>query len=110
VAIDYSRAAWPKGTPRVVDRIQRKADLAAQERACRKAVKARDQGRCVVPRCRATGKHLHHLVYRSRGGKWRTANVISLCVLHHQLVHAARLWITGNADGALVITGDRTGR
>jgi hypothetical protein len=100
------RARGPigKGTPRVIDRLQQKRDLAAQERACRLAVQARDQGRCVVPRCRRRSAHLHHIRYRSLGGRWTTANVCSLCPTHHQLVHAARLVIAGNADTTLTIT------
>jgi 5-methylcytosine-specific restriction endonuclease McrA len=100
------RLAFPKGQPRVVDRIQRKQELRAQERACRKAVKARDKGRCVVPGCKERSAHLHHIVYRSRGGKWRSENVCSLCVTHHQMVHASMIRIEGNADSELVITGD----
>ena len=94
--------AVPKHRPRVLDRMEQKRALAAQERACRKAVKQRDKGRCVVPGCKKVSAHLHHLVFRSQGGKWQTANIVSLCVEHHQFVHARLLTITGNADAKLV--------
>jgi hypothetical protein len=98
--------AYPKARARVLDRIQRKADLAKQERLCRAAVKQRDKGRCVVPGCKEALKHLHHIVYRSQGGKWRSENVCSLCVKHHQLLHGGLITISGNADEHLTITGD----
>lgn len=105
--IDYSQFAIPKGTPRIVDRIQKKKDLAQQERDCRAAVRKRDKGKCVVPGCKEAAPHMHHITYRSRGGKWRSGNIASLCVKHHQMVHAALIQITGDADEHLTITGDR---
>ena len=90
--------AQPKPTPRIVDRIQRKRDWEAQERACRKAVRLRDQSRCRFPDCRKSSVHAHHLIYRSHGGGWQTRNILSLCVTHHQLVHAGVLRVSGNAD------------
>lgn len=101
-----TRIGFPKGTPRIVDRIQQKKDLAAQERECRAIVARRDKGKCVVPGCKESGIHKHHIQYRSRGGKWRSANVCSLCVKHHQLVHASLIQIAGNADEHLDITGE----
>lgn len=103
----YQHAAIPKPTPRVVDRIRYKRDLAQQERACRKAVKARDKGRCVIPGCKDRAHHLHHIVFRSRGGKWTTGNIASLCATHHSYVHAHVITIAGNADKHLTITGYR---
>jgi 5-methylcytosine-specific restriction endonuclease McrA len=108
MAIDYSGCAIPKGTPRVVDRVQKKRDLERQMRDCRRAVKARDKGKCVIPGCRDASVHLHHITYRSRGGKWRSKNVCSLCVTHHQMVHAALIHISGNADEHLTITGSKS--
>jgi hypothetical protein len=107
MAIDYRGFAIPKGTARVLDRIERKRDLALQERTCRQAVRLRDHGRCVVPGCKERSQHLHHITYRSRGGRCRSENVCSLCVKHHQMVHAALIEITGNADEELFITGDK---
>jgi 5-methylcytosine-specific restriction endonuclease McrA len=100
------RLGFPKKPPRIVDRIQRKADLAKQERECRQAVRARDKGRCRIPNCKCPSHHLHHIVYRSHGGKCQTSNVVSLCGRHHGFVHAALIRITGNADEKLIIAGD----
>ncbi len=103
--MDTSMLAFPKGQPRVLDRIAQKHALAAAERLCRKMLKARDKGRCRVPACNGASQHLHHIVFRSQGGKWTTDNIVSLCVLHHQFVHAGLLSITGDADKKLTFTG-----
>lgn len=105
---DRPRMAVPKHQPRVLDRIEQKQALAKQERECRKAVKARDKGRCVVPACKKASVNLHHITFRSQGGKWVTSNVASLCVFHHQLVHARLLTIAGDADRQLTFTGKAT--
>lgn len=107
MAIDWSLFAIPKGTPRVLDRIEQKKSREAQERECRRKVDARDKRKCVVPGCKDASAHKHHIVYRSKGGKWRSENVCSLCVKHHQMVHAGLIDISGNADEHLTITGDR---
>ena len=92
-------------------RVEQKRKLrltkAEQERECRAAVLKRDKGRCVVPGCKDKGVHKHHIVYRSRGGKWDSRNVCSLCVSHHAFVHAGRITISGNADEHLTIRGKR---
>lgn len=97
---------FPKPRARVLDRLKYKRDLAAQERACRIAVRKRDKGKCIVPGCRDASKHLHHVTFRSRGGRWRTENIASLCVQHHQMVHAHLITISGNADEHLTIEGE----
>ena len=38
-------------------------------------------------RCAQWGADQHHIVYRSRGGKHTTDNLIHLCRTHHDLVH-----------------------
>lgn len=43
-------------------------------------------------RCRWCGRtnvrlHLHHIQYRSAGGDHDPSNLITLCYLHHELVH-----------------------
>ncbi len=58
-------------------------------------------------KCRCCGlhderyNHRHHITYRSHGGAHTTQNVVTLCVLHHQQVHAGRLKIVGDANGEL---------
>ncbi len=107
MAIDYSQLAIPKGEPRVIRRRDKRLSLAQLERQCRTEVRKRDKGKCVVPGCRERAVHLHHIVYRSHGGKWRTENICSLCQGHHGLVHAGRIQINGNANDELIITGTK---
>jgi len=108
VPIDYSAFRWPKGTPRIVDRIlQQKRDLARQEAACRKHVKKRDDQTCRA--CGRFGNHLHHIVRRSRGGRWRPDNVVLTCKMCHQFEHAALLRIRGNPEPGELLTIVGTG-
>lgn len=44
------------------------------------------------------GVEVHHIVYRSRGGKHDTSNLICLCAECHREVHAGRIFVSGNAD------------
>ena len=103
--MDTSGLAFPKGQPRIIDRITKKHALAAQERLCRAEVKQRDKGRCRVPNCKQSSAHLHHIVFRSQGGRWQACNIVSLCVLHHQLVHGGVLSISGDANKVLTFDG-----
>lgn len=104
----YQTAPIPKPEIRAVTWKRRDKRDAQAERACRKVVKRRDDNRCVVPRCRAYGRHMHHIVYRSKskGLRWATSNNCLLCTDHHRLEHAGAITIRGNADGRLVITGE----
>lgn len=104
MSIDYSGLAFPK-RPRVLDRIAYQHKREAEERLCRKVVKARDKGRCVVPNCKQASVHLHHIVYRSKGGRFDSQNIVSLCAFHHQFVHAGLLTIEGDADKKLMFKG-----
>ena len=81
-------------------------DVQAQERACRAIGRKRDHGRCCVPGCRDRAEHLHHITYRSKGGKWRPENLASLCPSHHEMVHQGKITISGNADDELIVTRD----
>lgn len=49
----------------------------------------------------------HHILYRSKGGKWRSGNICSLCPSHHSMVHLGKITISGDADDHLTIVGDR---
>jgi hypothetical protein len=98
-------------------RIKREKLVRARESAeawqkKRAEVYARDRGRC-----RATGvklllhgpdpftvAHIHHIVYRSAGGKDETWNLCVLDPTWHDLEHAGRLDIEGNADATLSFT------
>lgn len=107
MAINTRGLPFAKPEPRIVKKKEKQLAAAAQERACRLAVKKRDQGRCRVPGCRESGLHLHHIIYRSRGGKWTTANCCLLCAIHHQLLHNGLIEVRGNADEELIIEGER---
>ncbi len=104
----YQTAPIPKPEIGAVTRKRRDKVDAQAERVCRGIVTKRDHHRCVVPRCRQYGKHLHHIVYRSKskGLRWATSNTCLLCVDHHRLEHAGEITIRGNADAHLVITGN----
>lgn len=109
VPIDYSLFAIPKSRPgdtrAEAKRAKRMANQ-SDERTCREAVQKRDKGKCVIPGCKDKSDHLHHITYRSKGGKWRSGNIASLCASHHQMVHLGKIQISGNADVHLDITGD----
>lgn len=54
------------------------------KKATVRLVKERDKG-CVF--CARSETHLHHITYRSRGGKDEDWNLISVCATHHEWVH-----------------------
>lgn len=57
-------------------------------------------------RCRVCGHpyavELHHIVFRSQGGKHEPENLVCLCAHCHGLVHHRRLWLTGPASELVV--------
>lgn len=59
--------------------------------AVRRAVRERDQFRCVAGGCwiGEVGGHVHHRKLRSQGGDNSLANLILLCEEHHRAVHLA---------------------
>ncbi len=69
----------------------------------RRAVILRDQhcqwpGGCDKP---AAGCQVHHIIYRSRGGKTRLKGLILLCSYHHQVcIHRLGWTLTLHADGS----------
>ncbi|MBX3159763.1 MAG: HNH endonuclease [Deltaproteobacteria bacterium] len=65
----------------------------------RRQVLARDHETCIVPGCRVSqGIDIHHLKHREHGGGHEMSNLGTLCCVHHKMVHAGRLLITGTAD------------
>jgi len=63
---------------------------------------ARDGGLCTVPGCSRPAVHVHHVVYRSRGGGDDPANLTSLCAAHHlRGVHRGYLRVRGQAPDRL---------
>jgi 5-methylcytosine-specific restriction endonuclease McrA len=99
-------SAVPKPKPRVVVQRERRAALTRLIRAVRTAVWRRDGGRCRA--CAGRAQQLHHVRYRSQGGRWTTANCVLLCRACHQDVHARILAIGGsNADDPRGLTFER---
>lgn len=98
----------PKGQKPIAEQKRSKRlDKQQQERECREKVRARDKGKCRIPGCKERAEHMHHITYRSKGGKWRSENIASLCPSHHHMVHLGKIQISGNADEELIITGER---
>ena len=64
----------------------------------RRQVFARDHHRCTVPGCRS-GRNLdvHHLQFRSHGGRHEIHNLTVLCSAHHGLLHDGTLRVRGKA-------------
>ncbi|MFO0725164.1 MAG: HNH endonuclease signature motif containing protein [Myxococcota bacterium] len=68
--------------------------------ALRKAVRARDGGRCVVPGCtHIRFVDIHHLVPAAMGGPNTLANLVSLCTAHHQRLHEGVLAVEPDGGG-----------
>jgi 5-methylcytosine-specific restriction endonuclease McrA len=88
--------ACPKPTPRLIGKRVLKAALDRQWWEIRKRVKARDNDRCRV--CGKPGMEVHHIEFRSRGGKDETSNLVLLCKTHHEDVHGHVLKISGNPN------------
>ena len=54
----------------------------------RRAVEARDGGRCTFPGCeRDMYLECHHIVHREHGGSNDVSNLQLLCWTHHKLIH-----------------------
>lgn len=98
-----------KPEPRVFERKRKSLAKSAIRRDVYAAVDRRENYRCRVfgtpadPRATdmLTRGHHHHIVFRSRGGNDTTDNLVLLSAEAHALVHARRLWITGNANQRL---------
>jgi hypothetical protein len=77
--------------------------------AVRRQALERAQHRCQVPGCRSS-KHLriHHVVFRSVGGRHELWNLVVLCDGHHRVLHDGHLTITGRAPDELVFTRNGT--
>jgi 5-methylcytosine-specific restriction endonuclease McrA len=75
---------------------------AAYARVCRE-VDARDGDVCRVCRCLVLrGRHHHHIVFRSRGGKDTVSNLIVVCAWCHGAIHQQRIRVTGTASDLLI--------
>jgi hypothetical protein len=67
--------------------------------AIRRALHARDPG-CCFPGC-TSRRHLdaHHVEHWADGGATKLSNLVSLCRLHHRLVHEGDIRVETRTDG-----------
>jgi hypothetical protein len=81
---------------------KRSIDMDAHPEARKKAL-MRHGGMCAVPGCSRPAEHLHHGVFRSRGGPDDCWNLIAICSPHHlHGVHKGYLTVKGRAGELLV--------
>ena len=74
----------------------------AERSTLQKRVLARDRGLCQVPGCSRAAAHVHHVVYRSRGGGDERSNLTSVCAAHHlHGLHLGWVRVRGQAPDAL---------
>jgi hypothetical protein len=100
--------ATDHATHRATDRATDRAPHRATHRATsdippsvRRAVHARDHGKCRVPWCRSSRNiDQHHLIPKSDGGAHTLDNLILLCESHHIAHHEGALIIEGSAANA----------
>ncbi len=74
----------------------------------RRAVLARQDGRCAAPGCRNTHLEIHHVVWWSHGGPTDLANLVGLCSRCHHLVHRDQLTIRADGRGDFIFTDSRS--
>jgi 5-methylcytosine-specific restriction endonuclease McrA len=107
---------FPKPRPRFLETDDQRRALERDRREVYRLVDIRDQWTCracsrrVRSTLAAVADRLehHHLVFRSRGGRDETSNVVTLCLLDHSEAQRHELTITGNPDSTL--TFERAGR
>jgi len=75
----------------------------------RRAVHARQDGRCAAPGCTNTHLEIHHVIWWSNGGPTDLDNLIGLCSRCHHLVHRELLLIKTNGIGGFTFA-DRDNR
>jgi len=75
--------------------------------ATRRAVLQRDRHRCQVPGCgNRLWLDLHHLTYRSDWGGNSEENLLTMCSVHHHLVHDGLLGVERCKGGLVYRFGD----
>jgi 5-methylcytosine-specific restriction endonuclease McrA len=88
MSIDMTHAPIPKPEPRKKTQARAKRAEAAIVRLVRAAVVRRAEGLC--ERCCdwvGNSGHAHHILPRSRGGRWTVLNITYLCQPCHQREH-----------------------
>jgi hypothetical protein len=87
-------------------RDRRAKEQQAEIDACYRAVDLRDKSVCRVTGVYLTAGHSdpkmrrehHHLIRRSRGGLHQTSNVLTCSAYIHQLDHAGKIRLSGDAN------------
>ena len=81
-------------------KLEKKRELAAEERACRQKVDARDKRRCFFPGCKKHAGEKHHILASSVRGRriWRSDDILSSCTEHHRWFKAGLIEVAGNPD------------
>lgn len=65
----------------------KRVDVAAVSPAMYDEIMRRDRKRCRFCGSR-NNLHVHHVLYRSQGGPGENWNLITLCAIHHNIVHS----------------------
>lgn len=63
-------------------------------RNTKKIVASRDNGLCVL--CGAVAVDVHHVIYRSHGGKDEPGNCVCLCRRCHENAHGLHKYVSAN--------------
>jgi hypothetical protein len=71
----------------------------------RRAVNARDRGRCRAPGCTQRATQIHHIRHWADGGATCLGNLISLCDQHHWLVHEGGFALVVRSPGRWALIG-----
>ncbi len=87
------RSPVAKPTPRFVEKLIAKRERDRETIRVRAAVRKRDGGKCRC--CGKPGFDLHHIVYRSRGGKDTEDNLVTTCRACHTAIHQHALKVYG---------------
>jgi hypothetical protein len=66
-----------------------------------KKVRERDEELCRVPMCSRAAEHVHHIIFRGRGGTHALENQVSVCAAHHRAIHNGWIRVWGDAPDRL---------
>ncbi|MFO0984659.1 MAG: HNH endonuclease signature motif containing protein [Planctomycetota bacterium] len=93
--------AVPASTPATPAVPGEQRDAAAGDEL-RARILARDGHRCRVPGCGARRDlQAHHVRWRRHGGATHAGNLVAVCGVHHAIIHAGRLVVSGTAPHRL---------
>lgn len=86
-----------KPAPKAIDKRSAARAKESAWQTVRTEVRKRESGKCRL--CPEKGFDVHHITYRSRGGKHETNGCALLCRKCHADVHAGIVKLAGNASG-----------